>query len=182
MVLIATTICGTPRGLPAREPRCTGQSLQMKPVQAAKIETTYDSIKDRTTVRLAPVQISGEKDKYHSLQMAPSFSFPGREPERPDIIDFELQTIVKASFLDSDLYVVFIVDGETIFLSSSRRAIMRPVPGRRWVGEQLIFNMPYEMLVKITKAKKFEIKFDGVKFEVGEPQMQTLRELASRMD
>ena len=59
---------------------------------------------------------------------------------------------------------------------------MRPVPGRRWIGEQLIFNMPYEMFVKITKAKKFEISFDGVKFEVGEPQMQTLREFASRMD
>ena len=59
---------------------------------------------------------------------------------------------------------------------------MRPVPGRRWIGEQLIFNMPYEMFVKITNAKKFEIKFDGVTFEVGEPQMQTLREFASKMD
>src|SRR5713226_8517865 len=94
-VLIMTTICGTPRGLPAREPRCTGQSPQMKPLQAAKIETTYDSIKDRTTVRLTSVQISGEKGKYHSLHMAPSFSFPGHEPQRPDIIDFELQTVVK---------------------------------------------------------------------------------------
>ena len=154
----------------------------MEEVQAAKIQTTYDSIKDRTTVRLAPVQISGEKDKYRSLHMAPSFSFPGHQPERPSIIDFELQTIVKARLLDSDLYVVFIVDGETIFLSSNRWGVPRPVPGRRWIGEQLVFNMPYEMFVKITNAKKFEIKFDGVKFEVGEPQMQSLRELVSKMD
>jgi len=170
IVLLTTTIC-------------TGQSPQMEPVQPAKIETTYDSVKDRTTVRLAPVQISAEKDKYHSLHMMPSFSFPGHQPQRPCRIDFELQTIVKARLLDSDLYVVFIVDGETRFFSSSnRRAIMRPIPGRRWIGEQLIFNMPYEMFVKITKAKKFEISFDGVKFEVGEPQLQTLRELASKMD
>ena len=161
---------------------CTGQTPQMQPGQAAKIETTYDSNKDRTTVGLAPVQISGEKDKYHSLHMAPSFSFPGHQLERPSIIDFELQTIVKTRFLDSDLYVVFLVDGETIFLSSNRWGIPRPVPGRRWVGERLVFNMPYETFVKITKAKKFEIKFDGVKFEVGEPQMQTLRELASKID
>jgi hypothetical protein len=162
---------------------CSGQSPQLETLPAAKIETTYDSIKDRTTIRLAPVQISGEKDKYHSLHMAPSFSFPGRRPERPSKIDFELQTIVKARLLDSDLYVVFIIDGETIFLSSSnRRAILRPVPGRRWIGEQLIFNMPYEMLLKITKAKKFEIKFDGVKFEVGEPQMQTLRDFATQVN
>lgn len=170
MVLLTTTIY-------------PGQSPPLETVQAAKIETTYDSSKDRTTVRLAPVQVSGEKDKYHSLHMMPSFSFPGRQLQRPAIIDFELQTIVKARFLDSDLYVVFIVEGETIFLSSSnRRAIFRPVPGRRWIGEQLIFRMPYETLVKITKAKKFELKFDGVKFEVGEPQMQTLRDFARQMD
>lgn len=161
---------------------CAGQTSQMELVQAAKIETTYDSTKNRTTVRLAPVQISGEKDKYHSFHMMPSFSFPGHQLQRPSRIDFELQTIVKARLLDSDLYVVFIVDGVTSFLSSNRRAILRPVPGRRWIGEQLIFNMPYEMFVKITKAKKFEIKFDGVKFEVGEPQMQTLRDFATKMD
>jgi hypothetical protein len=169
MALLMTTIC-------------TGQTPSMETVPAAKIETTYDSIKDRTTVRLAPVQISGEKDKYHSLHMTPSFSFPGRQLQRPSRIDFELQTVVKRILLDSDLYVVFIVDGETIFLSSSnRRAVPRPVPGRRWMGEQLIFNMPYETFVKITKAKEFAIKFDGVKFDVGEPQMQTLREFATRM-
>lgn len=113
--------------------------------------------------------------------MAPSISFPGRQLQRPSIIDFELQTIVKGR-LDSDLYVVFIVDGETIFLSSNRRGIARPVPGRRWVGERLVFRMPYETFLKITKAKKSEIKFDGVKFEVGEPQMQTLRDFARQMD
>lgn len=42
--------------------------------------------------------------------------------------------------------------------------------------------MPYETFLKIIKAKKFEIKFDGVKFEVGEPQMQTLRDFATHMD
>jgi hypothetical protein len=161
---------------------CLGQGSPVETTPTAKIETTYDSSKDRTTVRLAPVQISGERDKYHSLHMMPSFSYQGHEMKRPSIIDFELQTVVKVRLLDSDLYVVFIIDGETIFLSSSnRRAIMRPVPGRRWIGEQLIFNMPYEMLLKITKAKKFEIKFDGVKFEVGEPQLQALREFAAEM-
>ena len=89
---------------------------------------------------------------------------------------------MKVRLLDSDLYVVFIVDGEMIFLSSNRRGIPRPVPGRRWVGERLVFRMPYETFVKITKAKKFEITFDGVKFEVGESQMQTLREFAMKMD
>lgn len=49
---------------------------------------------------------------------------------------------------------------------------------RSWVGERLVFRMPYETFLKITKAKKFEIKFDGISFPVGEEQLQALRELA----
>jgi hypothetical protein len=158
---------------------CHGQGPQ---VEAAKLETTYDAGKDRTTVQLAPVKISGEIDKYHSLHMAPSFSYPGRQPERPSIIDFELKTIVKARLLDSDLYVLFIVDDEKIHLSSNRSAIFRPVPGRRWIGERLVFRMPYETFVKVTNAKKLEIKFDGVTFEVGSVQLDGLRLLASKMN
>jgi hypothetical protein len=160
---------------------CFAQNPQPE-APAIKIETVYDTVKDRTTVRLAPVKISGEKDKYHSLRMMPSFSFQGHEMKRPSIIDFELQTVVKVRLLDTDLYVVFIIDGETIHLSSSRSAIFRPVPGRRWMGERLVFRMPYETFLKITKAKQFEIKFDGVKFEVGEPLMQALREFSSKME
>jgi len=161
---------------------CLGQGSPVETTPTAKIETTYDSSKDRTTVRLAPVQISGERDKYHSLHMMPSFSFQGHEMKRPSIIDFELQTVVKVRLLDSDLYVVFVIDGETIHLSSSRSAIFRPVPGRRWMGERLVFRMPYETFIKITNAKKFEMKFEGIKFEVGEPQLQALRELSLRMN
>jgi hypothetical protein len=50
------------------------------------------------------------------------------------------------------------------------------------MGERLVFRMPYETFLKITKAKQFEIKFDGVKFEVGEPLMQALREFSSKME
>jgi len=148
--------------------------------QAAKIETSYDSSKDRTTVRLAPVQISGEQDKYHSLHMSPSFSFPGHQRVAPAIVDFELQSVVKGR-LNTDLYVVFIIDGETVFLSSNRWAIKRPVPGRVWVGERLVFRMPYETFVKITDAEEFQIKFDRVKFSVSEKQKQALREFLNYM-
>ncbi|HVQ35918.1 MAG TPA: hypothetical protein VMS31_00195 [Pyrinomonadaceae bacterium] len=160
-----------------------GQGLSPQTAVAAdsKIETTYDSVKDRTTVRLAPVKLSGEKDKYRSLHMSPSFSFPGRQPAPPAIIDFELQTVVKARLLDSDLYVVFIVDGDKIHLSSNRWAIARPVPGRRWIGERLVFRMPYDLFVRLTKAKKVDIKFAAVVFEVSKPQLETLRKLKAEM-
>lgn len=154
----------------------TAQDNNQAARDGPKIETTYDRDKDRTTVRLAPMQISGELDKYHSLHMSPSFSFPGQRLVVPDLIDFELQTVVKGR-LRRDLYVVFIIDDETVFLSSNRWAIKRPIPGRVWMGERIVFRMPYETFLKITKAKEFAIKFDAVRFSVGDTQKQALREL-----
>ena len=129
---------------------------------------------------LRPVRISGEKDKYHSLHMSPSFSFPGHKPHTPEIIDFELRTVVKGK-LKIDLYVLFIVDGEKIFLSSSRWGVKRGSLGRGWMGERLVFRMPYETFVKVTKAKDFQIAFDGLKFSVGDTQKQALREFLTYM-
>jgi hypothetical protein len=73
------------------------------------------------------------------------------------------------------------IDGEKVFLSSSRWAIKRPVPGRVWMGERLVFRMPYDTFVKITKANTFEIKFDAVTFSVGETQKQALRDFLTYM-
>lgn len=149
----------------------------------AKVEISYDTEKDKSTIRLSPVQISGECGKYISLHMSPSFSVPVRNPpfSPPEIIDFELQTVVRAKLLSTDLYVVFMIDGEKVFLSSNRWAVKRPVPGRVWIGERLVFRMPYETFVKLTEADAVDIKFDAVTFSLGETQKQALREFLSYM-
>jgi len=174
LALSLLTSASYPQALrPATAPM---QSLQADP----KIETSYDASKDKTTMRLAPVQISGENGKYHSLHMSPAFSYPGKEPRKPEIIDFELQTVVKGR-LDTDLYVLFVIDGEKVFLSSGRWGIKRPVPGRVWMGERLVFRMPYETFEKISKAKAFEIRFDGIRFPLSEEHLGLLRAFANRM-
>ena len=162
-----------------RAPTTTAFS-QRTAAKLSPIETSYDSVKDKTTVRLLPVKISGERDKYYSLHMSPSFSYPGRQPQTPSKIDFELQTVVKGR-LKTDLYVVFIIDGETIFLSSNRRGIKRPVPGRVWMGESLVFKMPFETLLRIAGANTLEIKMDAVRFEVGEGQLEAIRHFAMQI-
>jgi hypothetical protein len=74
-----------------------------------------------------------------------------------------------------------VIDGEKVFLSSNRWAIKRPVPGRVWLGERLVFRMPYETFVKITNAKTFEIWFDGVRFSLGEAHLRMLRAFGERL-
>jgi hypothetical protein len=146
-----------------------------------QFETTYDDNKDRTTVRLKPVQISDAKAQYHSVHIASSFNYPGHRFKKPEIVDFEVQTVVKTK-LKIDLYVVFLVDGHTIFLSSNRGAVKRPVTGKRWRGERLVFRMPYETLIKITKARTVEIKMDGVVFPLAEAVLEKLRMFARLTD
>lgn len=148
--------------------------------ESANVQITYDKEEEKTTVRLTPVQISTGQDKYVSLHMSPAFSFPGRRVSTPAIIDFELQTVVKGR-LSSDLYVVFVVDGKKVFLSSNRWSIKRPVAGRLWQGERLVFRMPYETFVKLTKAEKLAIRFDAVSFSIGETQRNTLRKFLDYM-
>jgi hypothetical protein len=71
--------------------------------------------------------------------MSPSFNFPGHQPTTPAIVDFELQTVVKGR-LSTDLYVVFIIDGETVSLSSrpwDGRPIANPPHKRRYKKDNL---------------------------------------------
>lgn len=172
-LLLALSFWPAPSNLiePVRQTRA-----QERPPWSAHVEGTYDAEKDETTVRLAPVKISNGRGKYVSIHMSPSFKFPGRSLMEPEIIDFELQTVVRGR-LSTDLYVVFVIDGETVFLSSNRSAIKRPIPGRVWTGERLVFRMPYQTYVRIANAKTFAIKFDGVRFPVGKTQKEALREL-----
>ena len=151
------------------------------PATTNQIATIYDDKQDKTTVRLTPFQISGPKAQYHSVHIAPAFSYSGRQFRKPELIDFEVQTVVKTK-LKIDLYVVFVVDGETIFLSSNRRAVKRPVEGKRWIGERLVFRMPYETLMKVTKARTVELKMDGVVFPLTETALEQIRLFAKQLE
>ena len=149
-----------------------------KAVATPAIETSYDSGKDKTTVRMSRMQISGDKGPYHSLHLAPAYSYPGQGPKTPEIIDFELQTVVKARKLRVDLYVLFVIDGEKIFLSSNRWSVKKPVPGRPWVGERLVFRMPYETLLKLANAKHASIRMADIDFELSNDHLRALRVFA----
>jgi hypothetical protein len=154
---------------------------QQDTAKPGRIETNYDREEDKTTVHLLPVQIASEKAQYHSVHIAPAFSYAGHELKRPEAVEFEVHTVVKTK-LKIDLYVVFVVDGETIFLSSNRSALKRPVAGKRWVGERLVFRMPYETLMKISRANAVEIRMDDVRFPLTETALEHVREFARRID
>ena len=143
---------------------------------AGRIVANYDSSKNRTTVRLAPAQFAGPKDKYDRLSFSVFYTYAGHAKRIPEMLSFELLTVVKARQLDSDLYVVFLVDGEEIFLSSDRSAVLNPVPGKRWIGERLVFRLPYETFLKFAHAKDLAVRLDGIQFDFGTEHRYSIRE------
>ena len=56
------------------------------------------------------------------------------------------------------------------------------MPGKRWIGERLVFRMPYETLMKLTKARAVAIKMDGVEFPFAESAVDQVRVFAKRLE
>lgn len=156
-------------------------SASMPRQPLSQITSSYDAVKKQTTVRLAPAQISGEKDKYHSLHYSVFYSYPGKTKRVPQTLSLELLTVVKARLLDPDLYVVFLLDGDEVFLSSSRSAVFKPVPGKHWIGERLVFRLPYETFLRFAGARQIGVKMDGLTFDFTESNLSSLRDFARAM-
>lgn len=141
-------------------------------------EITYDQVRDVTTVRQREEKLSGPKDRYHSLSYSLSYSYPGRVATPPRNINFELVSVVKARRLNTDLYVVFVVDGKAVHFGSNRSAIPKPVPGRLWVGERMVFGIPREEFLKMAEAKTLGVKLGGVSFQFDENTREAIKEFA----
>lgn len=112
-----------------------------------------------------PIPISGPKGRYHSLTCSVSYPYDGFPLLPKTVVRFELVSVVKARKLNTDLYVVFVLDGKEIHFSSNRSAIRRPVPGKPWIGERMVFLIPFEQFQKMTKANTLSVKLGGVTFD-----------------
>ena len=146
--------------------------------QSTPTETVYDQVKNVTTVRLPSTKLSGAKGRYHSLSFSIDYSYPGKTPTPPERVNFELTSVVKARSLNSDLYVVFVIDGKPIHFSSNRSAIRNPVRGRPWIGEKMVFLIPREDFLKLAAAQTLAIKMNDVTFEFSEELRGNVRAFA----
>ena len=138
----------------------------------------YDPLKNVTSVRTTETTLSGPKDRYHSLAYSIYYSYPGKTPTPPRDVNFEIVSVVKARRLNTDLYVVFVVDGKEIHYSSNRGAIRNPVRGKPWIGERMVFLIPREDFMKMAEAKTLGVKLGGVSFEFNDAARSSIKDLA----
>ena len=142
----------------------------------------YNPIKNQTTMRLLPTQLSGEKDRYHSLKYSIYYTYPGFVSSLPKEVNFELVSVVKARELNSDLYVVFVVDGKEKHFSSNRIAMPKPMAGKQWIGERMVFSIPREEFMKMAAAETLGVKLGDVSFEFSESARTSIRSFAKMME
>jgi hypothetical protein len=153
----------------------------VSPQDVKRLEMIPDPKNDSIIVRVPPTQISGPKDRYHSLAFSINYSHLSKFPSPPETVNFELVSVVTARRLNTDLYVLFVVDGKEIHFSSNRSAIKRPVPGKPWVGERMVFLIPYEQFKKLAEAKTLSVKLGGVTFDFDEEMRKSIRAIAHHM-
>ena len=146
-----------------------------------RLQKTLDREGKWVTVRVPSTPLSGPKDRYHSLAFSVYYSTLSRWPSPPQTVNFELVSVVKARKLNTDLYVVFVVDGKEIHFSSNRSAIKRPVPGKPWIGERMVFLIPYDEFKKLAAAKTLSVKLGGVTFDFDDGMRRSIKAIARDM-
>lgn len=160
IMFVATVICFAALTPSAQEP---------------SIERT---VKNGTTlVKMSPLKISGEKDEYYSLHLALSYKHEGTQTQTPDYIDFEIQTVLKTRRLNPDLYIVFLIDDQRVFLSSNRWAVKNAVPGKRLIGERIAMRMPLGTYLNLAKADSSVIQMGRTLFVIETEQKMAMLKL-----
>lgn len=146
--------------------------------QDSGISVHYDREKDQTTIKLKPFRIAEKNDRYHRIDISAFYVYGGSTQQRPTNVSVELVSIVKARKLNSDLYVVFVIDGKEVHFSSNRSAIPKPIRGKLWVGERMVFSVPTQDLQTLASAKHLAIKMGAVRFELTDEMLTKIRVFA----
>jgi hypothetical protein len=146
---------------------------------APRVQTSFDESKNLTTVKLGPVHLSGDKAQYHSLDFTLKYDYPGTIKTIPKQVNFELVSVVKSRRLNTDLHVVFLINGKPVHFGSNRSAIRNPVPGRLWIGERMDFQIPYEDFESLSASTKISIKLGNIFFDFNDENRSMLKIFAS---
>ena len=145
------------------------------------IQINHNLDKDVTTARLVRFRLAHNIDRYHTVDLSAQFVHSFKTKPTQPKVDLEIFTVVKARKLNTDLYVVFVVDGNEVHYGSNRSAIRNPVPGRLWIGERMVFSVPVEEFQKLAAAETLAIKMGGVRFDLNDDARMSLKLFAEKI-
>ena len=159
-----------------------------------KIETSYDEVKDTTTVRLNPMQLYGEalaSSNYvgdDGARFYASFTYPGRTSSAPPkrVLITLISTSEDWKYKDS-LKLTALVDGKHLKIGPLEHApsfaVKAPADSisADSVSQEIAISLPYKTFLRIANGKKVRIRMGPREFKLEENHLEALRDLAGRM-
>lgn len=187
--LAAVIICATP-GL-AQD---TGPTPPHVFAHNAKIETSYDQVKDITTVRLNPMQIYGEplaSSNYmggDEARFYVSFTYAGRTLRtRPKRVLLSLISTSEDWKYTDFRRLTAVVDGKPLKLGRLEHVpsftVNAPVNSRSddYIREEIAISLPLKAFLRIANGKRVRIRMGPREFKLGKDHLEALCDLANRM-
>ena len=152
-----------------------------------KIDTSYDQVKDITTVRLNQMQVYGEPLASSSYidgdeaRIYTSFTYRGRTlSARPKRVLFSLiSTAIEWKYTDFR-NLTAVVDGKRLKLGALEYLPSFTVSDHH-VSQEIAISLPYQTFLRIANGKKVQIRMGPKEFKLEKNHLEALRDLASRM-
>ena len=154
------------------------KALESKQKHDGKIDVTFDKEKNETTVKLNELPIF--ENGSETLSMIIVGSFPGQKPtsSQSEIL-FMLNAASKQSRYQVEPQLVVIADGEVI-----RTRLMKNYGSRNngtMVVEPLLTMTPFDVVTKMTKAKRVTFKINSAEYPLTDNTLEALIDFVSRL-
>ena len=191
LIVIVAIVTASATLVPARD---TDQTRQGNSKQNAKIDTSYDPIKEITTVRLTPMQVYGEpvaSSNYIGSDEASfdaSFTYSGRtlraQPKR--VLLSLISTSQDWKYTDFRKLTA-IVDGRRLKLGQMEHVpsftvnASANVKSDDYISQALAVSLPYKTFLRITNGEKVRIRMGPREFVLDKNHLDALRYFATQM-
>jgi hypothetical protein len=157
-----------------------------------KVETSYDQVKEITTVRLSPMQVYGEplaSSKYiggDEARLNASFTYSGRtlkaEPKR---VLFSLTSTSQDWKYTDFRKLTALVDGKRLTLGPLEHVPSFTVNANAnsddYISQGIAISLSYKTFLRIANGKKVQIRMGPREFELEKNHLEALRYLATQM-
>src|SRR6266511_2182855 len=159
-----------------------------------EIETSYDQVKEITTVRLNPMQVYGEplaSSNYiggDEARFNASFTYPGRTLRaQPKRVLFSLVSTSEDWKYTDSRKLTALVDGKRLKLgpqehvpSFTVNAFANANTGD-YISQGIAVSLPYKTFLRIANGKKVQIRMGPREFGLEKNHLEALRSLATWM-
>lgn len=164
------------------------------PAHDGMIGTSYDEVKDTTTVRLNPMQVYGEalaSSNYagaDGARLHASFTYKGRTSSAPPkrVLITLISTSEDWKYTDPRKLTA-VVDGKHLKIGPLEHApsfaVRAPADSisADSVSQEIAISLPHKTFLRIAYGKKVRIRMGPTEFRLEENHLAALRDLAGRM-